>query len=277
MAEDDSTDGKNGERRGVQLARALNNLVADLGADLELDDREVADGGATGQSTKGRKSVLEDLTGGNNWPRARVDSGSPEIKPVARQPDDKQLDVEQLEPNEEQPDSASLSSLEELMAETTVLSDESRALIEKEFFDLAASVPSSPEQFEDMVSPQQMLGLTSIPLDIQERQAEKNAAVEQCGAALIISLEGDHHIRYPIRRGEITLGRSSENDIQINSEFISRVHARIVMSDSGAEIIDTCSRNGVVFGTHPVLRHSFRDGDVVILGTTRITYRAGKR
>jgi hypothetical protein len=265
MAEDDSTDGNNAERRGVQLARALNNLVADLGADLELDDREALDTSPTARPTEGYKTVLDDLTGGNNWPPAEVDSASSEISTVGKQPDDERLD------------SASLSSLEELMAETTVLSDVSRALIEKEFFDLVVTEPRSPEQFEDMVSPQQMLGLTSIPLDIRDGEMEVNAAVEHSGASLIISLEGDHHIRYPIRRGEITLGRSSENDIQINSEFVSRVHARIVMSDSGAEIVDTCSRNGVVFGAHPVLRHSFRDGDVVVLGTTRITFRAANR
>jgi len=265
MADDDSTDRKNAEHQGVQLARALNNLVADLGADLELDNREASDADPSAQPPRDDENVLEDLTGERDWLSAEPDVANPEDKSVDGPPD------------EERTETSRLSSLAELMAETTVLSDETRALIEKDFLNLAATVHNTQEETEDMVSPQQMLGLASVPLGNQERRLEEDAGVESSGGSLVISLEGDHHFRYPIRRGEITIGRSSENDIQINSEFASRVHARIVMSDSGAEIVDACSRNGVVFGVHPVLRHSFKDGDVVMLGTTRITYRDGHR
>jgi pSer/pThr/pTyr-binding forkhead associated (FHA) protein len=91
---------------------------------------------------------------------------------------------------------------------------------------------------------------------------------------LVITLQGRHQIKYPLNEGEITIGRSKQNDIQINSEFVSRVHARIITDDTGAVIEDVSSKNGVLLDSDPVTRHSFRDGDVVVLGTTLISFQA---
>lgn len=50
---------------------------------------------------------------------------------------------------------------------------------------------------------------------------------------------------FPLRVGDQTLGRSSECTISIVDETISRVHARISVTDNRVTITDLKSRNGV--------------------------------
>jgi len=165
-----------------------------------------------------------------------------------------------------EPDPA-LCSLEELMAETTVLTEED-VQIEAQKLIVEEQSPEIAEVLADMVAPEQML-----PNAVAEKPHDKksSAAAHRLGT-LIVSLQGRHQVKYPLYPGEMTIGRSKENDIQVNSEFVSRVHARIVTTVSGVVIEDVSSKNGVVVGSNTVERHEFEDGDTATLGTTHITY-----
>jgi hypothetical protein len=154
-------------------------------------------------------------------------------------------------------------SLEELMAETIVLTDERREIEERRIAELDLVQPASPE-------PAEMVAPDAPPPE----QGEDNRTTGSGLGTLVITLQGRHQIKYPLHEGEITIGRSNQNDIQINSEFVSRVHARIIMDAAGAVIEDVSSKNGVLLDSDPVKRHSFRDGNVVVLGTTLISFLA---
>ena len=164
-------------------------------------------------------------------------------------------------------------SLEELMAETIVLTDEGREIEERRIAELDLVQPASPEPAE-MVAPELMIAGASAPDAPPPEQGEDNRTTGSGLGTLVITLQGRHQIKYPLREGEITIGRSNQNDIQINSEFVSRAHARIITDAAGAVIEDVSSKNGVLLDSDPVKRHSFRDGDVVVLGTTLISFLA---
>jgi hypothetical protein len=164
-------------------------------------------------------------------------------------------------------------SLEELMAETIVLTDERREREERRIAELDLVQPASPEPAE-MVSPELMIAGSSAPEAPSPGQSEDDQVTGSGFGTLVITLQGRHQIKYPLHEGEITIGRSKQNDVQINSEFVSRVHARIITNAAGAVIEDVSSKNGVLLDSDPVTRHSFRDGDVLFLGTTLISYHA---
>lgn len=167
-------------------------------------------------------------------------------------------------------------SLDELMAETTVLTDEDREREELDIAEFNRAQATSREPVE-MVSPAAMMSGASPDDALPSDESEHDQVTGNGLGTLVITVQGRHQIKYPLHEGEITIGRSNENDIQINSEFVSRVHARIVTNDSGAMIEDVSSMNGVLLDSDPVTQHTFRDGDVLVLGTTLISFFASTR
>lgn len=71
-----------------------------------------------------------------------------------------------------------------------------------------------------------------------------------------------------LRGAAITLGRSPECGIVIPSKIVGRLHAELIrVSDGTYEIKDARSRNGFEFKGRRVSSHTFRDGDVVTIGS----------
>ena len=80
--------------------------------------------------------------------------------------------------------------------------------------------------------------------------------------------------------GRLIIGRTPNNDLQIDSKFISRHHCQILTTPTGSTIEDLNSRNGVFVKSKRVRLHHLNDGDVVTVGQHEILYideRAGRR
>ena len=74
--------------------------------------------------------------------------------------------------------------------------------------------------------------------------------------------------------GEHVLGRGREPGA-IDSDTVSRRHARIVVSTGEATIEDLRSKNGTFVGDEPVAaRRVLKDGDEIRLGSVRLRFRA---
>ena len=70
----------------------------------------------------------------------------------------------------------------------------------------------------------------------------------------------------------MTIGRSSENHVQIDDLNSSRHHCEIHEHDGAYELIDKDSRNGVFVNGHRVGRQSLEPGDKLEIGTTIIYF-----
>lgn len=73
--------------------------------------------------------------------------------------------------------------------------------------------------------------------------------------------------------GRLIIGRTPDNDLQINSKFISRHHAQIVTDLQQTAIEDLNSTNGVFFNGRKVKRHALADREAIQLGEHRLVYR----
>jgi pSer/pThr/pTyr-binding forkhead associated (FHA) protein len=70
-----------------------------------------------------------------------------------------------------------------------------------------------------------------------------------------------------------TVGRTSENDICIPSNLVSRHHARLLVGPTGVIVEDAGSTNGCFVNGDQVRHHLMRDGDVLELGDLRYRLR----
>ena len=70
---------------------------------------------------------------------------------------------------------------------------------------------------------------------------------------------------FKLEAKELVIGRSSEADIQITDEGISRRHAKVVQKPDGTiQLVDLGSTNGTFFNGNRVDVHVLRDGDTVL-------------
>jgi putative secretion ATPase (PEP-CTERM system associated) len=72
--------------------------------------------------------------------------------------------------------------------------------------------------------------------------------------------------------GRIIIGRSPDNEIYIQSKFVSRHHAQLTSDEYGCAIEDLNSTNGVFIGEERIKKHRLKDGDVVSLGIHELVY-----
>jgi general secretion pathway protein A len=91
-------------------------------------------------------------------------------------------------------------------------------------------------------------------------------------ARIIVAHGGEHVEERPLRIGRIIVGRTVDNDVQVDSKYISRHHCQITTTAEGSVLEDLNSTNGVYVKSKRVRRHHLNDGDVVVLGKHEIMY-----
>lgn len=73
--------------------------------------------------------------------------------------------------------------------------------------------------------------------------------------------------------GRTILGRTSENDLQIRSKFVSRHHAQVTAERDRVTIEDLNSTNGIVVRQRRVKNHTLEDGDLIQIGEHKLLFR----
>jgi ABC-type multidrug transport system ATPase subunit len=82
-------------------------------------------------------------------------------------------------------------------------------------------------------------------------------------------------VKFPLDREAMTLGRSSDNDVQIADPLVSSQHARLERYGSTYRIVDLGSTNGLTLQGRRVPEHVLADGDVLYIGKQiALQYRA---
>ena len=90
---------------------------------------------------------------------------------------------------------------------------------------------------------------------------------------VVLSLDGKAVGELHLVPGRKVVGRTPDNDLQIDSKFISRHHCQLVTGADGVTVIeDLNSTNGIMVRGQRVRRHTLRDGDVVSVGQHEILY-----
>jgi type II secretory pathway predicted ATPase ExeA len=87
-----------------------------------------------------------------------------------------------------------------------------------------------------------------------------------------IMSDGDMVSVHTFGPGRIIIGRSPDNEICINSKFVSRHHAQLISDEDGCIVEDLNSTNGVFFGERQVKKQLLTSGDSVAIGAHDLVY-----
>jgi type II secretory pathway predicted ATPase ExeA len=96
--------------------------------------------------------------------------------------------------------------------------------------------------------------------------------VPQTYGRILLASGGQTVLERELRPGRLVIGRTPDNDIQVDSKFISRHHCQIVTQTDSCVIEDLNSTNGIYVMSKRVRRHNLNDGDVVMVGQHEIMY-----
>jgi general secretion pathway protein A len=89
---------------------------------------------------------------------------------------------------------------------------------------------------------------------------------------LLVATDGRTVQEIPLRLGRVIVGRTPDNDLHIDSRFISRHHCQIITTQHSCVIEDLNSTNGIFVKSNRVRRHHLNDGDVVLVGKHELIY-----
>ncbi len=102
--------------------------------------------------------------------------------------------------------------------------------------------------------------------------ALRQVGPEEVLARIIVAHAGERIEERPLCIGRMIIGRTTHNDLQIDSKFISRHHCQIITTADGSLIEDLNSTNGIHIKSKRVRKHYLNDGDVIVLGKHEIMY-----
>jgi pSer/pThr/pTyr-binding forkhead associated (FHA) protein len=91
-------------------------------------------------------------------------------------------------------------------------------------------------------------------------------------ARVLVGHEGQTVMEKPLRPGRLIIGRTADNDLQIDSKFVSRHHCQIITTFESCVIEDLNSTNGIFVKAKRVRKHNLNDGDVVLIGKHELMY-----
>jgi translation initiation factor 1 (eIF-1/SUI1) len=163
-----------------------------------------------------------------------------------------------------------LPSIEELMASLGVIEE---AGTRHDSGHLNALVTRDDDESQEMIAPELV-----FPEEFEEKNERPEADDDESAgrtSRVLVFLDAKQPIKYPLYKKVMTIGRAEDADIQVNGDFVSRVHARLVSTEAGVTIEDVASKNGIKINSKAIekqARQVLRHGDVLGLGRLRFTF-----
>jgi hypothetical protein len=111
----------------------------------------------------------------------------------------------------------------------------------------------------------------NIQRSIRSGNTGNHELVREAGVRLLVRSQDGHEVVHVLGR-KTTIGRTPDNDLQIDASFISRHHAVLLMHGSQTIIEDLNSTNGVFVNAHRISRETLNDGDLVMIGKARFRF-----
>ena len=99
---------------------------------------------------------------------------------------------------------------------------------------------------------------------------EQPAAVPPANARIVIELDGKVVGERPLNKQVMTIGRLSGNDIQVPSQRVSRLHAKIRWEKGRWLIEDAESLNGLIYRGNRIDKLALTNGDRIYIAPTAV-------
>jgi general secretion pathway protein A len=111
-----------------------------------------------------------------------------------------------------------------------------------------------------------------IPEMSPQRASQAAETSPSAVGRILVATDGRTVHELALYVGRIIVGRTPDNDLQVDSRFVSRHHCQIVTTPNSCVIEDLNSTNGIYVKSKRVRRHYLNDGDVVVLGKHELIY-----
>jgi chromosome segregation ATPase len=89
---------------------------------------------------------------------------------------------------------------------------------------------------------------------------------------VLLGKVGDKLLRFPLFKDKLTIGRTADNDIQLDAPYISRKHAVVTTDGETTRVIDWGSKNGVYVNSKRITEHFLDNGDILTIGNAHFRY-----
>jgi FHA domain len=136
---------------------------------------------------------------------------------------------------------------------------------------LLARVTLDEQDEREMIAPELVFPDGEYGDDDESDAAALDAARGPISRVLVY-LDAQQPIKYPLYKPVMTIGRSEKADIHVSDDFISRVHARLLSTKDGVVVEDVASRNGIKVNSKQTERQILHHGDVLGIGKVRFTF-----
>jgi predicted nucleic acid-binding Zn-ribbon protein len=107
---------------------------------------------------------------------------------------------------------------------------------------------------------------------MSERLEEAPPVHKDRMSRVLIGKIDNQELRFPLFKKRLTIGRTQQNDIQLQAPHISRRHAVVMTEGEATRVIDWGSKNGVYVNSNRVTEHFLASGDVVMIGDAKFRY-----
>ncbi len=106
--------------------------------------------------------------------------------------------------------------------------------------------------------------------DLESARAE--APSDDPAPVLFVSRDGKALGHFRVLDERVLIGRHRDNDLTINSAYVSRHHAMLVGGETHPVLFDLKSTNGTYVNAEAITQRPLRHGDVVSIGDLRIEF-----
>ena len=98
----------------------------------------------------------------------------------------------------------------------------------------------------------------------------KQDAVSRMPPKLIITRDGDTLGEFTFKEKKVLIGRSDFADVMIEDDYVSKIHAVLLLYSDALILLDLNSANGTTVNSVKVRKTILRDDDIISLGRHRI-------
>jgi peptidoglycan hydrolase CwlO-like protein len=140
---------------------------------------------------------------------------------------------------------------------------------------LLSELARKSEQMESINEIGDVISDIDVRISEQFDDVDNHAPVQKSSdrvTRVLVGKVGKQLLRFPLFKDRLTIGRTADNDIQLNAVYISRRHAVVQADGDSTRVIDWGSKNGVYVNSKRVTEHFLKNGDIVTIGNAHFRY-----
>jgi len=117
----------------------------------------------------------------------------------------------------------------------------------------------------------------SEDMETAVKEAPLATIVADLSQPALLIFDGGDTRRIPLDGDAVLIGRDEDGQVEVvlDDPAVSRHHARLEHVKDGFLLVDLESRNGTYVADQRVERRMLRDGDTIVVGATRLAFKAG--